>query len=177
MVEIERIERELREGVERVTRGPFIVVPATSKGEPADIYMARNEDGIYEGWVGEMASVTDAEHFACCSPENIRALLSELSRLRGVEAKAREVLEPFARVLSQIETQGQRGTWLGSMLDKCAEAIDVHPFKKNGPAREIPDDFLIIVVGVEFYGGVSLDGLLMSDFRAARAFLHNGGKE
>jgi hypothetical protein len=100
MSDIEKIAAELMAGLGGATKGPFIVVPATSKGDPADIYMDRNEDGIYEGWVGEMAMAADAEHFARCSPGNIRALLSELSRLSEAEPTDKQIKRATAEYLS-----------------------------------------------------------------------------
>lgn len=106
MVDIEQIERELREGLEGVTPGPWHAVQMYQDRTedrpfvvgPSDVVVGT--DGIcepdrmnYRSFVEDAANM---RHIARCDPDTIRALLA---RLREVEATATEqcaaVVESF----------------------------------------------------------------------------------
>lgn len=81
---IEKIEQELRDGLNGVTPGSWSTRP-TAEGM-ADTFItapAENKLGYRViAIVSPQKKDADAAHIARCSPENIRALLDELFRLR-----------------------------------------------------------------------------------------------
>lgn len=114
MAEIDRIIAELREGLEGVTPGPW---SNNGKFEPRGMgpshvvdfghppkapFMIIHDSKMF-GKSGvchsdDQSSVKTASHIARCSPENIRLLLDELSRLRGREEEYRKALEEVVSV-------------------------------------------------------------------------------
>ncbi|RWE46805.1 MAG: hypothetical protein EOS79_11485 [Mesorhizobium sp.] len=104
MPDIEKIEAELRAGLEGVTPGPWHAVQmATNKPDidrpfvvgPSEVVVGT--DGICEpARFNDRLFPEDAanmRHIARCDPDTIRLLLDELSRLRGAEKRYREALE------------------------------------------------------------------------------------
>lgn len=103
MADIERIERELREGLEGVTRGPWLRESAEDDGT---IFIVADDLGGLVGaalpWPTEAISggservEANAAHMARCDPDTIRALLDELARRAEIIERAKEVIRPFA---------------------------------------------------------------------------------
>ncbi|TGV15780.1 hypothetical protein EN816_00580 [Mesorhizobium sp. M8A.F.Ca.ET.173.01.1.1] len=95
-----QIERELREGLEGCTEGPWSLGVGV-KGELRliRIYGPYDDERIS----GEFAKDEDAEHAARCDPDTIRLLLDELSRQREVIEKMQDALQPSADRLTSID--------------------------------------------------------------------------
>lgn len=125
------IER-LRAGLEGVTPGPYLVLAPRDKRDTADFYIARNENDVYEGWVGETATLLDALHFSRCHPENIRILLDALAAkdtALSEVAKERDAFEAGCEYWSS-ETARVCGeaSALAAKLEQARKALE--PFAK-----------------------------------------------
>jgi hypothetical protein len=93
MPDIEKVEAELRAGLDGVTPGPW--KPFVMNGVRA----VMKDDRELIKWTGFDASdypeaaAKNARHIARCDPDTIRLLLDELSRYREAEKRYREALE------------------------------------------------------------------------------------
>jgi hypothetical protein len=101
VADIERIERELREGLEGVTKGPWravrdfpdrgdwdgMIVQEMAEQPDGHIRGSRLYDGDCDGF-----SEADAAHLARCDPDTIRALLDELARRAEIIEWAKEAV-------------------------------------------------------------------------------------
>jgi hypothetical protein len=129
MTDVEKLEAELRAGLKGVTAGPWRSVRHIDdeRGRDFDGYVVQEMRVRGDGRIsGELVSgdlngmaESDANHLARCSPDNIRVLLDELSRLRAerddqIAAARRDALEEAARVAearftTDTVTKNQKG--------------------------------------------------------------------
>lgn len=102
MADVEKIAAELRAGLEGVTSGRWETFPCKSLLRPEGRIGIQSRSGPLVADCGiscNTHSIPNAAHIVAAQPENIRALLDELSRLREVERRAKEVIRPFAEYM------------------------------------------------------------------------------
>lgn len=120
MPDLEKIEAELRAGLEGVMPGPW---GFEDNVNPELLTAGTDEDGAYLYVIdGDLDVARNRAHIARCDPDTIRLLLDELSRLREAEKRYREALETILAANDEFRL-GMPEEWDGDPLqDACAAA-------------------------------------------------------
>lgn len=100
MADVEKIAAELRAGLEAASKGAWqegagwvFIGPIDPERNPTHALRNLLRD------VPDDELQANVRHIVAAQPENIRALLDELSRLREAERRAKEVIQPFAEYM------------------------------------------------------------------------------
>lgn len=104
-------------------------------------------------------NVFDHAAYYTAAVHSLPTLIAEAERAKLLE----DALEPFKIFSDTLETQGLRGTWVGTELDDYRAEISV--------PKDLPDDLVVMSVQVELPGGQLSCPLYVEDFRRARTEL------
>lgn len=129
MPDLDKLISELRDGLVDVTPGPWHVHSEPEVGMFGDVVAGTLFEGLTPIWNNSR----NLEHIARCDPENIRALLAELDRLRTENQNLREGLSPFAEsyIAECVDETGWTGNihrepisaWFGPSDFRSARAL------------------------------------------------------
>ncbi|MBZ9894192.1 hypothetical protein LB545_07525 [Mesorhizobium sp. BR1-1-6] len=133
---IERIEKELREGLARASKGRWKHFRRNGVNE---VQHGRSNVPVV-AWAGfddssraEEDHAANAAYIVAAQPDNIRALLSEIERLR-------EALKPFA-MENDIDPALPDDTWLGVKHEDVFVAhCHARDFRRASRALTIPSE-------------------------------------
>jgi hypothetical protein len=96
--------REILDGLEGVTPGPWIYAPGRDGDRGAEVYQRINDSDVYEGYIAEADNRPVAAHIARLDPDTVRSLctlaLSAIASRQPVvealrEAVGKEIGDPL----------------------------------------------------------------------------------